>query len=428
MAACLIYVTFLLVFVEKSYESGFQSFGVLGGMAFMNWTISDRTIDYGRYVFAPFDNTKLLVFLPGETIAKVLDERVSYTGDICRGIISFTLSGLTPSDAGMYKYMIHRDNEPSHAGGQELVIAAVGVRGSDTIMSWRVNDTSVKHPRFVKSPYGKTVLYYPEGSYKVFPTKEFKERLTDIRNLINGTVFYRLTDITPADVGRYTLIISENTSVNVDAGGQMLVLADFPANVRIRETTKALLNARYTVQCSASSSIFPPNVTLPIYYQWRMDGKAITTGNRYIVSKDGTELTIAALQQEDSTTLTCTALQDKRAISETAFYVEAISPDVSNASQDSSMRLIITGITAGIFFIIAVFLTIYILMGKSKQGIALFPIRANNILDEENAYITPVAAENDADISGSQRVDYYEMLQDSCREQDQYKYYDKVQI
>ncbi|KAK3609048.1 hypothetical protein CHS0354_018599 [Potamilus streckersoni] len=165
---------------------------------------------------------------------------------------------------------------------------AVGVRGGEALMTWRLKNTSVKYQRFVKSPDGRIVLFYPYGSSTGKPTNEFSKRLTDIRNLTNGMVFYRLTDIMSADVGgRYQLFISENVTTNIDAGGQTLVLAETDkwsyltfcvANVTFKFDNHEDYGFSKGPICLAASSIFPSNVALPIYYQWRRDGGDIELG------------------------------------------------------------------------------------------------------------------------------------------------------
>ncbi|KAK3609053.1 hypothetical protein CHS0354_018606 [Potamilus streckersoni] len=201
MAVLFITVTLLLTGIWNSCEAVFQSFGVVGGVAFMNWTISDLDVDTNRFVRNPFDNGSLLVFFSGEINPNIFDKRVSYSGDISRGIISFTLSGLTPLEAGIYKYMISTGMGNIYAGSQELVIVAVGVRGGDTWMSWRITDTSTSDFRLVKSPNDTTVLAYLTGSYTALVPPFYSNRLTDIGNLSHGIVSYRLTNVTAADVG-----------------------------------------------------------------------------------------------------------------------------------------------------------------------------------------------------------------------------------
>ncbi|KAL3860941.1 hypothetical protein ACJMK2_007036, partial [Sinanodonta woodiana] len=94
------------------------SVAVLGGEAYMRWTISTTTFG-NRVVLGPA-NTTIIGFVNGQTQTRFEAPHVSYTGDISQGIMSFTLHGVTLAYVGKYKYILPGNIED---GGQDLVIA-----------------------------------------------------------------------------------------------------------------------------------------------------------------------------------------------------------------------------------------------------------------------------------------------------------------
>ncbi|KAL3860934.1 hypothetical protein ACJMK2_007029, partial [Sinanodonta woodiana] len=98
--------------------------GIVGGDAYLNWTINNFADDVNRFLRNPYDNASLIIFFSGDTTPSIYDNRVTFTGDIQEGIVSFTLSNVKLSDAGRYTFTRSNGNSGTLIlGGQVLIVA-----------------------------------------------------------------------------------------------------------------------------------------------------------------------------------------------------------------------------------------------------------------------------------------------------------------
>ncbi|KAK3609055.1 hypothetical protein CHS0354_018608 [Potamilus streckersoni] len=67
-------------------------------------------------------------------------------------------------------------------------------------------------------------------------------------------------------------------------------------------------------------------------------------------------------------------------------------------------------------------------LSQSRKTDSKSRTRMVSKVNEDYTYSSPVAEANDTDLSGSQNVHHYEMLQESRHDLDQNKHYDKIQI
>ncbi|KAL3860880.1 hypothetical protein ACJMK2_006976 [Sinanodonta woodiana] len=106
------------------FVGGIPYVGIVGGDAYLNWTIKDLADDVPRLIQNPSDNASLMVFFSGEAMPYIVDKRTAFTGDILRGIVSFTLSNVKLSDAGRYTFIRPNvTNATLILGGQVLIVA-----------------------------------------------------------------------------------------------------------------------------------------------------------------------------------------------------------------------------------------------------------------------------------------------------------------
>ncbi|KAL3860882.1 hypothetical protein ACJMK2_006978 [Sinanodonta woodiana] len=118
-----IYLALVALIFCTQKGTGTPYVSIVGGDAYLNWTINNLIDDVPRFIRNPSNTASLLIFSSGEPFPAVIDNRATFTGDIQQGIVSFTLSNVKLSDAGKYTFTKINGNATLILGGQVLIVA-----------------------------------------------------------------------------------------------------------------------------------------------------------------------------------------------------------------------------------------------------------------------------------------------------------------